>query len=383
MEIAASQKNVPIRIRFPRFPVAVKLTKEGLTFILLSLAIGAAAVNTGNNILYLIFSLMLGLIVISGILSKRVLSGLIPRIEFPEHLFSGVMDVCYVTVKNRKKWLPSIGIRLEIGIPGLSRFGRPFFFVPPDKEVSGFMDIFFPERGIHEIKEIEVQTRFPFSFFVKVQRYPTNQKVRVYPRIYQFPEEVVMKFTEGTLLDSPYRGDSQQLLHLREYMPQDSSSRIHWKASARLNKLLVKEYQKEQGREISIYFDCRPEKAEATRLAIHEKGLSLMASLVFLFLKRGASGTVVFPDAHFEFAEGMSALVPLLDYLAELKAEGHSPVVAAPASGLDSLVVQIRSREIPPIFSFQPTGVRPLFIEDWVHLLSDSVPVPSWKKENP
>ncbi len=383
MEIAASPKNVPIRIRFPRFPVAVKLTKEGLTFILLSLAIGAAAVNTGNNILYLIFSLMLGLIVISGILSKRVLSGLIPKIEFPEHLFSGVTNVCYVTVKNKKKWLPSIGIRLEICFPGFPRFGRPFFFVPPGSEASGFVKVFFPERGIYEINEVEVQTRFPFSFFVKIQRYSTGQKVRVYPRIYQFPEEAIIKFTEGRLLDSPYRGESQQLLHLREYMPQDSSKRIHWKASARLNKLLVKEYQQEQGREILIYFDCRPERADGKRTAIHEKGLSLMASLVFLFLKQGASGTAIFPDARFEFSEGMSTLVPLLDYLAELKAEGHSQVSVAPPPGFDSMMVQIRSREIPPVFSFQSTGVQPLFIEDWVHLLVDSIPVPGWKKENP
>jgi uncharacterized protein (DUF58 family) len=379
VEIAA-QKHLPVRIRLPRFPVAVKLTKEGLTFILLSLAIGAAAVNTGNNVLYLIFSLMLGLIVISGIISKTILSGLIPRIEFPDHLFSGVQNVCYVVVSNSKRWLPSIGIRFGMSGPNFPSLGRPFFFISPGSEASGFVSVVFPNRGVFEVGEIALQTHFPFSFFIKIQRFVSQQKVRVYPRIFRFPEEAVLKFTEGTMLDSPYRGDSQQLLHLREYMPQDSSKRIHWKASARSDKLVVKEFQKEQGRDIQLYFDCRPQKPDKNQEAIHEKALSLIASLVFLFVKRGASGIVVFPDAQFQIEKEITSLLPLLDYLAEVKVDGHSPVVVASSSSPETTMIHIRSREIAPVFSFLTAGVRPLFVEDWAHLLVDSTTVQDLKK---
>ena len=381
MDLAASNKSAPVRIRFPRFPVAIRLTREGFTFIILTLAIGAAAVNTGNNVLYLIFSLMLGLIVVSGVLSKRILSGLTARIEFPDHLFSGAENVCYVSVRNRKELLPSIGIRFQIASPGFPRVERSFFFIPAGGEASGFANVFFPQRGIFDVREMEIQTRFPFSFFVKIRRYFSDQKVRVYPKIYRFPEEALMKFTEGTLLDSPYRGDSQHLLHIREYLPQDSSKQIHWKASARLDRLLVKEFQKEQGQEILIYFDLRPTNPDGKQMEIHEKGVSLIASLVFLFLERGASGKVVFPDAQFEFKEGLSSIVPLLDYLADVKAEAHARVVVSPPSVHDTVVVQVRSREISPVFSFQAAGVRPLFVEDWAPLLGDFVSPEGWKMQ--
>src|SRR5262245_1289099 len=82
-------KFLPVKLRLPRFPIAVEFTREGFIFVLLCLAIGAAAVNTGNNVLYLIFSLMLGLIVVSGMISRRMLLGLHVQVEFPPRLFSG------------------------------------------------------------------------------------------------------------------------------------------------------------------------------------------------------------------------------------------------------------------------------------------------------
>lgn len=383
MQAVVSKKSVPVKIRFPRFPVAIKLTKEGITFILLSLAIGAAAVNTGNNILYLIFSLMLGLIVISGILSKRILSGLVPRIEFSDHLFSGTPSICYLTIANNKKWFPSIGLQVAASSPGFPTVNHPFFFVPAGKQTSGFAEVLFPHRGMFQLDEMEIQTRFPFSFFVKIQRYVSGQRVRVYPKVYRFPEEAILKFTEGTSFDSPYRGESQQLLHLRDYLPPDSSKRIHWKASARSDKLLVKEYQKEQGRQIRLYFDCNPKKMDAAEKIVYEKGLSLIASLVFLFVKRGASGIAVFPDAEFEFGQGSSTLIPLLDYLADVRAGEYSPVTVAPASGEDAVVVQVRSRQMTPLFTFPSSTIRPLFVEDWIPLLTDSVGADDLKREQP
>jgi uncharacterized protein (DUF58 family) len=365
------QKSIPVKIRFPRFPVAVKFTKEGITFILLSLAIGAAAVNTGNNVLYLIFSLMLGLIVISGIFSKRILYGLVPRIEFPDHIFSSTPVVCYVTVRNKKKWIPSIGLDVTASSPSFPRIGHPFFFVPPEGQSGGFAEILFPERGIYELDEMEIQTKFPFSFFVKIQRYYSGEQVRVYPRIYRFPEEVILKFTQGTMLDSPYRGESQQLLHLRDYLPQDSSKRIHWKASARSDKLMVKEFQREQGREIRLYFDCIANGNHPGEKSLHEKGISLIASLVFLLGKHGTSGTAVFSDAEFEFGSGFSTMIPFLNYLSEIAPETRAVQSVKPSAEKENVIVAIRSRQLSPAFSFLSANARPLYIEDWLPLLLD------------
>ena len=49
-------------------------TKEGLIFILLSFVVGFSAINTNNNLLYLIFGVMLSLVLVSGIISMINLS---------------------------------------------------------------------------------------------------------------------------------------------------------------------------------------------------------------------------------------------------------------------------------------------------------------------
>src|SRR3990172_1988785 len=64
------------RRRQPRFARSVKVTSVGIRYLLLCLAVGLAAVNTGNNLLYLLFAMMLSLILVSGILSERTLRSL-------------------------------------------------------------------------------------------------------------------------------------------------------------------------------------------------------------------------------------------------------------------------------------------------------------------
>ena len=340
---------LPLRIRVPRVPVAVQFTREGLVFVVLSLALGAAAVNTGNNILYLIFSLMLGLIVVSGMLSRRILSGLRAGIEFPSDLFAGVRNTCYVTISNHKARFPSFGVRFSAGGVDFPQVSRAFFYIPPSSEAHGFAPVVFPRRGVFVLREFEIQTRFPFSFFLKIRRYFAEQPpVRVYPRIYHLPDEWLAQYVEGLLYESPYRGESHQLLHLREYTPNDSSKKIHWKASARTQRFLVKEFQKEQGRDVRVYFDCYPEKK--AQLPILDRAVSLVASLAFLVRRKGWNAVFIFADRQFRVDNRDENMRPLLEHLSEIEpgAAAVSQTAADPESNAMALV--IRSKNIPSVF---------------------------------
>lgn len=354
----------PLRIRVPRVPVAVQFTREGLVFVLLSLALGAAAVNTGNNILYLIFSLMLGLIVVSGMLSRRILRGLHAGLEFPSDLFAGVRNACYVSVSNEKTRFPSFGIRLSAGGGDFPQVSRAFFYIPPSSEVHGFARVVFPRRGVFVLRDYEIQTRFPFSFFVKIRRYFDEQPpVRVYPRIYHLSDEWLAKYAEGLLYESPYRGDSHQLLHLREYTPNDSSKRIHWKASARTQRFLVKEFQKEQGRNVYIYFDCYPEKKDL--LPELDRAVSLAASLAFLVRRKGWDAVFVFAKHEFRVDNRDANMRPLLEHLTEITT--GMPVVSQsiPQPDADAMMLVIRSRNIPSVLS-PPAGAKVMEAESSV-----------------
>jgi uncharacterized protein (DUF58 family) len=333
--------------------------------MLLSLAIGAAAVNTGNNVLYLIFSLMLGMIIVSGFASRRILQGLQPSINFPDHVFAGVANLCYVSISNQKKRLPSIAVRFVIRDSQFTSVSRHFFWIPPNRQVNEFARFLFPRRGVYQLRELELQTQFPFSFFLKIRRYPGDQMVQVYPRVYRFSEDVLSRYTEGLIRESPYRGDSQQLLHLRDYTNFDSSKRIHWKASAKAEKLLVKEYQKEQGRELYLYFDCFPDDPQNP---VTEQALSLLASLAFLFKEKDMHARIVFPGRVFETD---ASIVPLLSHLAEWSGAPPSGALPEIAIRTDAISLQLRSRRVRPRFGSAVAGARNLFVEDWLHLMRD------------
>ncbi len=345
-------------------PIAVEFTREGVIFMLLSLAIGAAAVNTGNNILYLIFSLMLGMIVVSGIASRRILQGLEPTLQFPNHLFAGVQSLCYISIFNRKRKFPSLAIRFAVRDPKFASISRHFFWIPPENQVSGYARFLFPRRGVFMLREMELQTQFPFSFFLKIRRYFLEHPVRIYPRIYRFSEDILSRFAEGILRESPYRGDSQQLLHLRDYNSSDSSKRIHWKASAKAEKLLVKEYQREQGHDLYLYFDCFPEDPHDPTF---ETAISFLASLAFLFREKEIDARIVLPGKVFE--TGVS-IIPLLTHLAEWDGKNTNETVEFPES-LEAVVLQLRSRRFSPRLGLVSAGVRTLYVEDWQHLMHE------------
>lgn len=357
------------RLRFPRFTIVVRFTREGLIFVLLSLAIGAAAVNTGNNILYLIVSLMLGFIVLSGMVSRRMLLGLKPEIRLPDAVFAGAPAVCYVAVTNRKRILPSLGIRFSIEQPLFPHAERHFFYIPSRETTPGFASIRFPRRGVFPLNEVELSTRFPFSFFIKIRRFASDQVVKVYPALYRISEEMLTRAAEGVTVDSPYRGESHQLLHLRDYTTLDSSKRIHWKASAKLEKLLVKEYQREQGRNLRIYYDVYPAETGKKQQELFENAISLIASLAFLLSEKSIQGMICFPDREFEINGVTDSLMALLDYLTTLTAGVVPQSWPAPATNGEPLVLQLRSRRIRPAATLSSSADRILFLEDWLPVL--------------
>ncbi|HEY1410087.1 MAG TPA: hypothetical protein VF434_14180, partial [Promineifilum sp.] len=77
---------------------SIRFTPEGKRFILFTVAVGVAAVNTGNNLFYLLLAMMLSLIVMSGLLSELCLRKLEIYRHAPASLFTGETGVLTVTI---------------------------------------------------------------------------------------------------------------------------------------------------------------------------------------------------------------------------------------------------------------------------------------------
>src|SRR6266571_2494242 len=87
-----------------------EVTRAGALYAIVVLLIGIAALNTGNNLLYIIVAAMLAAIVVSGIASSVCLRGLELELKVPEHLFAGTDVAATVCVRNPRRWFPSLSV---------------------------------------------------------------------------------------------------------------------------------------------------------------------------------------------------------------------------------------------------------------------------------
>src|SRR6202451_4039075 len=88
------------------------ITKAGIIYVLVTIVIGIAALNTGNNLLYIVVAAMLAAILVSGVVSAWVLRWLELDIRLPEHVFAGRAVLGRIVLHSPRRFLPSFSIRV-------------------------------------------------------------------------------------------------------------------------------------------------------------------------------------------------------------------------------------------------------------------------------
>jgi len=275
--------QISIVNRFLRF------TPEGRTVILLSLGVGFAAVNTGNNLLYLVLAMLLSLIIASGFLSEWGIKGLAIKRTFPPYIFAQTPCSILVQVTNNKRYLPSFSLELEEEIDGEKKGGLAYLFrVGAQKTQTQVYRLSFPRRGIHRLQDPHLLTRFPFGFFIKGSRTKETREVLAYPQLLP-REELLLEQAHGdeSARSRPHKGRGEEIFAVREYLPGDASRDIHWRSTAKRAQPIVKEYERPGVKKVHIVLDTSvPEKATASDLALFEQRVSRAASLAYHLLMK-------------------------------------------------------------------------------------------------
>jgi uncharacterized protein (DUF58 family) len=276
-----------------------EVTREGLVYMALVLVIGVAALNTGNNLLFIIVSAMLAAIIVSGIASAAMLQRVSVEVSLPEHVFAGDDVSGRVNVHNHSRWWPAFSISVVppkvkkqkikwvlhrsmfrwppkappekqwLKIPDLylSRIVVPavraeilkepvyFPYLPPAAPAGAEVELSFARRGRFVQDGFGISTRFPFSFLSKTRRIALKREIIVYPRIEPTDEFFqVLPMITGEF-ESFIAGRGYDLYRIREYLPEDSARHVDWKATAKTGALKVREFTKEDERKLRIVFD--------------------------------------------------------------------------------------------------------------------------------
>jgi uncharacterized protein (DUF58 family) len=369
-----------------RDAVDYEVTRAGIIYVIGTLLIGIAALNTGNNLLYIVVAAMLAAILVSGIVSALVLRDLQLDVRLPEHVFAGRPVLGRILLRNPRARLPSFSIHVvpskrrkpvsqwlwepatfgfppkrppeqqwvrlpdrrvrrivhDGSTPGIFDGSAYFPYIAPQTELSADLELRFQRRGRYAENGFGLATRFPFAFLSKTRRVPLTRTVLVYPPVEPTDEFLdILPMITGEV-EAFVRGRGYDLYRIREYMPEDTARHVDWKATAKSGSLKVREFSREDERKVRLVFD-NPAPGVLAPDA-YERAVALAASLAWHFASE---------DADLSFAaqgyQDERDVYKFLSYLALLDPQPQASIIDTLAvTGDYNIVLTTRARGTVP-----------------------------------
>jgi uncharacterized protein (DUF58 family) len=304
------------------FSTHYHVTKEGWLYFGALTIIVFAAVNTANNLLYMVLSALLAVLLLSGFLSALNFRFLKVTARIPAHCFAREPFPISVQVRNLKQLFPTFSLQLEPVEQSLFRFST--FYVPlvrPQKHSSDLGQAMLARRGRYALQKVKASSRYPFGFFVKDLDFPVDAECICYPEI--IPQEQI-NFSDIDIQGSNQRferGFGHDLYMIRDYLPSDSARHVHWKASAKTSTLKTREYSAEESRRVILAFDRFGHPDE---IAKFEQLVSYTASLAYHFMHAGIELSLVSDDWQSAKGNSQAILDSILQYLALVEISGSA-----------------------------------------------------------
>ncbi len=328
------------RAEAARLDLSFQVTGGGVVFVCIYTVVAFAAWNTGNNLLFLIFSVLSSTLFVAVAAGRVSLRDLVVTARFPDHIFAGDPAPVIVTVNNTKRLLPSLSVVVEAreragadkGPRGLFRRARErkralayFMYLPHRAKVEQRVEQTFAARGRVLVNGFEISTRFPFGFFRLRRRLRARDvEIVVYPKPVGLGDELHLLPIDAGQLEGQRRGAGHDLHSLREYQPHDDVRHIHWKATARHGRLVVREFTAEDERRVHVVLDTFVEDhPEALRR--FERAVTEAASLLAHFVEERAEVRLSDGEADSRYGAGREHLYACLRRLALVEPRRAAP----------------------------------------------------------
>ncbi|HRE83086.1 MAG TPA: DUF58 domain-containing protein [Opitutaceae bacterium] len=351
-------KRVLWSLVYPSKEQRVYPTVSGVILISLAMAIGTAAYNTSNNILFITLSLLLSCLLLSGVLSWLNLAKVAWRLKVEHTLRVGVETLVVLEVRNRKRFLPTYGLRFEVKSgteQTLSTLTLKERLDPQGGRVR-LEWVWKPaQRGAVPIELMSVGSLFPFGFLRKHFRGNLRRDVIVWPApvTYQrFAVATANRSPDGRTVSKT--GQGGDLFAVRPYAPGDSHRLIHWKATARVRQLLVRQFAAESQEGFSLWLDVTAD--QWSREEQFELLLRFVASLAEDLFRLGRLNEVTVGQGSARRVRRVSDVESFLDELAVLQPAQTD--IKDVAGSLPARAKESFRRSRRNLLTFAPDGTR-------------------------
>ncbi len=316
-----------------RSDYAMQVPNAGLIFSVAILLVTILALSSGNNLLYLVLAVLLATMIVSIISARLNLRRLTPSVHYPDHIFVGDKVPFEVTLKSEKRLLPSFSLSVDLveerqsekpEIKGLEQkaFALGYFPLLPARARGRIrIERSFDKRGIYPVTGFVINTGFPFGFIEQRRFIEWSGEIAVYPQPLPIEDFSHLLPMMAGRVESHARGSGSDLYAIRQYLASDHHHHIDWKATAKTNRVMVREFTRDDDWRVTIIFDSKVDKQTAENedfASKFERAITFAASLTDHFINLGAEVRLIANGVMTDFGTSQSHYFRILRELARL-----------------------------------------------------------------
>lgn len=276
---------------YVRLRPSVDISFTALLYFGATLFIGVAAMNSQTNLLFGVFGLMIGVLLVAGFISRFSLRKLLVRRDIPEHMTVGEPASLTYKLNNTKRFWPSISVALG-ELDGCEAFTRqPYGYLlhaAPGESTTVAVSLYPKRRGVHELNTYQISTSFPLGFVKRAVTCTQKDTIVIFPALAQVDPAILLLCESAENAGArmrPRKGGMDEFYGLREYRTGENPRLIHWRRSARTGQMVIREMtQVSPPRLLLVVDNYRPEDTDT---AASEKSIAMAASMASLALGRG------------------------------------------------------------------------------------------------
>jgi len=354
-------------MRFLTPPRKLKVTREGKYYLGITLGVGFAAINTGNNLLYLLLGMLLSLMLVSGVMSDLSLRRLTVTRRLPVRAQVGRAHLVEIEVYNHKKSVPSYAIEVEDLRAGQPADKRCFFLKisPSSAQIAAYRRT-PARRGRDRHTGFRIATRFPFGLFEKSREVEAEGELIIYPAV----DPVRLSSQESGRRDGGAgangRGGGDETYALRPMREGDDPRDIYWRKSTVRDQLILRERSRETRPDIEAIIDpVRPASASDNGPQADafnqqfEKRIREVASRAVAHIKRGDGMLVTTTLGERVRGDKNLGSDPILRFLALLESVDEAKAPALRAERAARALIAGRSAPMEAAPTLNPVGAAP------------------------
>lgn len=293
--------------RFSATPVrrrpSLDFSVTGVVYISMMLFMGLAAINSQANLLFGVFGLMIGVLLVSGIISRLVLRRITVRRVLPDHGRVGRGVTLQYEITNQKRYWPSLSVVVaELdGVEGFTTQPQCYMLHAAPQMTASVPVLAIPKRrGLHQLDRFQVATSFPFGFVKRAVNAGHRDVLLVHPPIGQVDDALLRACRSGDTTGAmmrPRPGGADEFYGVKEYRAGDNPRWIYWRRSARSGTMVSKLMTQVAPPRVLLLVDTFLASRTPEAHADVERCIAMAASLAIAALDQGLSvGLCVWSD---------------------------------------------------------------------------------------